>query len=365
MSKFESIFGNYASNLQVVIDNNLSRFDPTWYSKYFTWAPVQSTLTFNSVIGRARIEAMASVVNRDSRTPLRSRQALERLSGEIPAIKEMFPMSESDYREFLAMQSLSVDDSVKLNQLLDFLFDDTKKVGNAAHKRLDSFVLQGLSNGFIELTVGNNPDGTILTAPVPVGLPADNTANATVSWDTPATATPIKDIVGKKKFMKDKGVAIGKILMSDALFAIFRQTQEVIDTLTSFYYPVAKAGSFSPTAVTTLDKINEYLSAERLPMIEIVEEVTGIEKDGIITPYEAFNPNNAVFIPGGNLGVIKNALAIEQLRPVGKVSYGSFNRALISKWSENEPFGEWTKVELNAYPAIEAIDSVYILKAVY
>lgn len=366
MSKFESIFGSYASNLQIVIDNNLARFDPTWYSKYFTWSPVQSTLTFNSVIGRARIEAMASIVNRDARTPLRSRQALERLSGEIPAIKEMFPMSESDYREFLAMQALSVDDNVKLGQLLDFLFDDTKKVGNAAHKRLDSMTLEGLSNGYITVTVANNPDGTILTAPVPIGLPLANQANAAISWANAAAATPIEDITAKKKFMKDKGIAIAKILMSDTLFNLFRKTKEVTDTLTAFYYPTAKpGGSFNPVAVSTLDKVNEYLTAERLPIIEIVDEVTGIEKDGIISPYTAFNENNAVFIPGGQLGTIKNALAIEQLRPVGKVAYGSFNRALISKWSENEPFGEWTKVELNAFPAIEAIDSVFILNAVY
>jgi len=365
MSKFESIFGNYASNLQIVIDNNLSRFDPTWYSKYFTWSPVQSTLTFQSVIGRARIEAMASIVNRDSRTPLRSRQALERLSGEIPAIKEMFPMAESDYREFLAMQALSVDENVKLGQLLDFLFDDTKKVGNAAHKRLDSMALEGLSTGYISVTVANNPDGTILTAPVPIGLPTANQANAAISWASSSTATPIKDINEKKKFMKHKGIAIQKILMSETLFNLFRQSKEVVDTLTAFYYGPKPGGSFNPVAVTSLDKINEFLSQERLPAIEIVDEVTGVEKDGIITPYTAFNEDNAVFIPGGNLGTIKNALAIEQLRPVGKVAYGSYNRALISKWSENEPFGEWTKVELNAFPAIEAIDSVFILNAVY
>lgn len=367
MSKLKSIYGDYSSNLQVVIDNSLSRFATNWYPKYFDWAPAQQSLTFQSVIGRARLEAMASIVNRDAETPLRSRPGAEKLNGEIPAIKEMFKMTESDYRDFLSLQSLPVDDATKKRQLLDFLFGDVKKVGDSGHKRLDAMALEGISTGYITVTVGNNPDGTVLSAPMDLLMPADNRANAAVSWAiaNASSSTPITDIEAMKKKASDKGILLEKILLSNDLFLKFKKSKEVLDTLQAFYYGPKPGGSFNPVSVTSLDKVNEYLQSERLPYLEIVDEVTGIEKDGVITAHRAFNVDNAVFVPSGQLGIIKNALAMEQIRPVENVTYATFNRAVISKWSQNEPFGEWTKVELNAFPAIEAIDSMFILKAVY
>lgn len=365
MTKIKSIFGAYAERLQVVIDRSADRFAPVFYQKYFGWAPAQQSLTFTSAIGRSRIEAAASVVNRDSETPLRSRQALEKLTGEIPAIKEMFKMSESDYRDYLTMQALNVDDATKRAQLLDFLYGDVKKSGDSAHKRLDIMVLEAISTGKISLDINNNPDGLVLANPVDLLMPATNKKKGAVSWGTPATAKPITDIELVVKAGKEKGVGFAKILMSDDLFMKFKATKEVTDTLTAYFYGPKPGGSFNPIAVSTLDNINTFLTANRLPVIEIVDEVIGIEKDGVINTLRPFNADTASFIPAGQLGTIKNAIAIEQMRPVDKVTYASYNRALISKWSENEPFGEWTKVELNAFPSLEAVDSIFLLEAVF
>src|SRR5699024_4145696 len=136
MSKIQSIFGDYASNLQAVVDRNRDRFGTFWYPKYFSMAPAQQTLNFSEAIGESRIQAAASIVDRDSSTPLRSRDKLKKLEGEVPAIKEALKMKESDYRDFMTLQNMNVDDATKLSQLLDFLFGDVQIVGNSAHKRL-------------------------------------------------------------------------------------------------------------------------------------------------------------------------------------------------------------------------------------
>lgn len=359
MSKVNSIFGAYATRLQVVIDNNLARFAPTWYQQYFPFAPAQNTLTFTSAIGSARIEAAASIVNRDSSTPLRSRAALAKYQGEIPAIKEMFRMSESDYRDFLTLQALNVDDNTRKQQLLDFLFNDVKHVGDSAHKRLDIMALEAVSTGKISLTVTNNPDGLVLSDAVDLLMPSGNKSNSTTSWATSATAKPIDDIESVVEDGQAKGVTFAKILMSRSLWLKFKACKQVTDSLQSFNI-LAKGAS-----VATLDKVNDYLQANLLPVIELVDKPIGIEKDGVIGTVRPFDEDVASFIPAGNLGTIKNAVAIEQLQPVQKVTYASFNRALISKWSENEPWGEWTKVELNAFPAVDAIDSIFLLTAVH
>lgn len=364
MTKLKSIFGAYAERMQVMIDNSQARFAPTWHKQYFPFAPAQQSLSFVSAIGRARIEAAASVVDRDAGTPLRSRQGLEKIQGDIPAIKEMFKMKESDYRDWMTMQAIGVDDQTKKTQLLDFMFNDVKKVGDSAHKRLDMFCLEAVSTGKISLSIDNNADGLVLSNPVDLLMPSTNKIDSAVSWATSASATPISDIEGVVLSAANRGISFEKMLMSKSLFLKFKKAKEVVDTMTAYFYGTKPGSGFNPSAVTTLDNINEFLMANQLPMIELVDMPVGVEKDGVISTIRPFNENNVSFIPTGPLGEIKNAIAIEQIKPVGDVAYASFDRAWISKWSENEPFGEWTKVELNAFPAFTAIDSVYILTAV-
>jgi hypothetical protein len=361
MAKIQSVFREYSSKLQVVINTSLDRFAPTWYQQYFPFAPTQQTLTFTSIIGSSRIEAAASVVNRSSRAPLRSRASLEKYTGDIPAIKEKFAMSEEDYRDFQTLQALKIDEAAKTKQLLDLLFNDIKIAGSAAHKRLDIMALQAVSTGQLSLTVENNPDGLVLSNPIDLLMPDENKSNAAVKWATSATAKPISDI---EKVVSDgnaKGITFAKILMTPTAFANLRKTTEVVDTMKAFYYGPKPGASFNPVAISTLDNINNFLQANRMPVIEIVDQVIGIEKDGKIGTLRPFNDNNVSFIPAGNLGVIKNAFAMEEMYPVEHVNYGVYNRALISKWRENDPWQEFTQVELNACPALEAVDSIFLL----
>lgn len=260
------------------------------------------------------------------------------------------------------MQALNTDDAIKKGQLLDLLWGDVKKMGDSGHKRLDIMALEAVSTGQISLTVENNPDGIILTDPVDLLMPLGNKKTVDISWGTAATATPIADIEGVLESARARGIRFAKMLMSYSLWLKFKRTKEVLDTLSAYYYGPKAQGN--PIAISTLDKVNEYLSANQLPIIEIVDEYIGIEKDGMVNTIQPFSQTNVSFVPAGQLGVIKNAVAIEQLQPVPNVTYGTYNRALISKWKENEPFTEYTKVELNAFPAVDAIDSMYLLTAV-
>lgn len=355
MATFKSVFGKYAEKLQSVVDASKDKFAPLWYPKYFTMGAPQPTLTYTSVIGRSRIEAAASIIARGSESPLRSRAALEKLSGEIPAIAEKFKMDENDLRTFIMMQQTSLPEGTLKQQILNYIWNDTKKAGDSVHKRIDYLVLEGLSTGQVTITVDNNPDGIAQATPVNLLLDSTHKVNAAVNWATTATATPITDIEGVVQAAKNVGRSFSKILMTNAAWAKFKKTKEVIDNLTGYF--MLTKGSLVPT----LAKTNEYLRDNLLPEIELVDVSIGIEKNGIITAANPWNDNNVTFVPAGPLGEIKNALSIEQVKPVDNVSYALFNNALISKWNENEPFAEWTKSEFNAFPAFEAIDGIWIL----
>jgi hypothetical protein len=362
MSKIKSIFGSYAaaSAMQLMINSAADKFAPTWFQNYFPWAPPQASLTYTTAIGETRIEAAASVVDRDSATPLRARPGMSKLDAEIPAIKVSRMMKESDYRDFLTLQNLPVADATKKGQLLDFMFADIKYVGNAVMKRLDILSLQALSTGKMSISATTNPDG-INMPDIDLLMPDSNKTNSSVSWADAANAKPLTvDIPAVVEAAGDKGVMLSKILMSRALWLKFIQIAEVKAFVAAFI-----GQKVTGNLLVSLANVNNLLQENGWPVIEIVDQAIGIEKDGNITTIRPFDQNVASFIPAGPLGVIRNAIAIEELKPVDNVTYAKFNNALLSKWSSNEPFGEWTKGELNAVPSFEAIDSTFILKAVF
>lgn len=357
MATVKSVFGKYADRLQTVINEAATngQFATPWFTNFFDFGPKQKSLTYASVIGRSRIEAAASVIARGSSAPLRGRQGLELLNGTIPAIAQKFSMDENDYRDVMnVLEDMRLNEEAKRDALIKLLFNDVKRAGEAPGKRLDIMCQEAVSTGKITVNTTNNPDGMTL-ADVDLLMPSGNKTNAAIVWSTSGTATPITDFETVVNYQRTRGVAMAKVLMTPAAWSEFRKTTEVKDYLGSFY------GKTNNKVLATMDAVNEFLNANRLPMIEIVDKTYAIEKDGLLTSYQPFSDANVAFVPQGKLGTIHNAYALEEMEPVDGVAYANFQSALISKWRDNEPYREFTKVELNAFPGVDQIDSIHLL----
>lgn len=364
MNFLQSQFGAYAdaANMQILIDASNAQFNIPWYKKYFNIGTQQLTLTYVTVLGKTRIDAAASVVGRDSATPLRSRAALAKLQGDIPAIKVMKTLNEDDYRAYLTFQALSISDTVKKAQIFDLIFGDIKSVVNSVNKRLDYMCLEGLSTGFISMNTTNNPDGITLDT-LDLLMPATNFAPVSAAWllgdgvtMNPA-ATPITDIRNLVTFITSIGRHVSKMLITYSKFQTFIANPETIATLKGFFNPGGNA-----RYVGTLDTVNQYLTAMLFPTFEIINEVVMIESNGKNVMYRPFRDQNVVFVPDGNLGEIKNSIAIEELKPASLVSYSKSGNISVSKWFLNEPFGEYTKAEWNAFPSFDQVLDTFIMQ---
>src|SRR5690554_4876532 len=163
MAKEKSIFQEIADSqrFQIMVDELSDSIATPWYRQYFPLSAPQMSLNYMTVlVGNANVTA-ASVVSRDGETPLRSREAVSMLQGEIPAIKVMRKLSERQYREYLSLQAMQVPDATKKQQALSLIWGDTKYVIESIDKRLDFLVAEGLSTGEITLTTTNNPDGLV------------------------------------------------------------------------------------------------------------------------------------------------------------------------------------------------------------
>jgi len=355
MAKIKSIFAPYSDRLQVMVDASQDKFAPVWWKNYFDWGIPRISLTYETVIGRSRIEAAASVVAHQSSAPLRSRDKLSKLSGEVAAIKEKFQLTEADYRDYLTLQNLSVDDQTKKQALLNLMFSDMKRVGDAAMKRIDMMVLQAVSTGKISMTATNNPDG-IVTGDIDLLMPVDNFKKVVEKWSVPETATPITDIKTQVEAGEDAGRSFAKMLMTRSTFWKLQKCNETMSMMAGYFRM-----NTNQKRVGTLDEINEMLTSNGFPTIELVNEAIGVESDGKISVQRPFKDTSVVFIPAGKLGLINCAIPIEQMKPVAGISYATYENGLISKWQENDPFAEWTAIELKAFPGLEAIDRMYIM----
>lgn len=360
MAIVPSYFGYLAEqqNLQAMIDNSLDALQGQ--SMWRNWLDLdvsQPSLSFETAIGRARIEAAASIVDADAPAPLRSRNTLELYTGKIPSIKQKFRMDQADMRTLMTLQALPISDAVKKQQLIKKLWDDTSKCAVAGDKRVDIMLLQAISTLSIDVTVTNNPDG-VAYGTVSLLAKAYQRQGVPVIWSDAANSTPIDDIEGFVQLMWNNfGRMPGRIVMSYNLWIKFKKSNQVIARLQSFY----NIGKANASFAVTENNINEYFTSNMWPNIEVIQHVSGIETDGVITPIRAFDDNAVVFMPIGKIGMLKNAFALETTMPVAGISYANFGPTLVSKWMNNDPIVEYTAMEMNAFPAID-IDSIFVLR---
>lgn len=359
MEKLPSLIAPYLN--AAALQGQINRIQPLlvqgWYNKRFVWGPQKNTLTFSTVIGETRIASLASVIDRDSASPVRSRPGLRKVLGEIPAIKHYRFLKEEDARLILEMGELNATNSGRLNEVFDLIYNDAKYVVDGVENRIDDFCAQALSKGFVEIKAENNPDGIVQEGYIDMYLPSRNRLVSDADWSDPSTDI-IKDITDTTRAAQTYGHVLSTMLIDVVKFYDVIKNTSVQNFLKGYNNP----GSNNTYAVT-LGQLNIALTANLLPTFELVNIQQMVEEDGIQIPYKPWETVNVTFVPNGNLGVIHNARAIEDgLRPVTGVSYSKSNRTLVSKWSTNEPFREYTKAELNAFPGVEQINQIYILK---
>lgn len=344
---------NSGQNLQYLIDKTADRFRPVLWPNFFSWRNTTS-ITYETIVGEASNAAAASVVAYDSAAPLRTRKAIKKLTGEIPSIRQKFQMTEKDMQEYIAMSSGINGDA---RSILDLIFNDVKNSAEAPHKRLDIFTLEALSTGQIVLNTTKNPDGMVTEDAIDFGVPAGNFETATAIWSTGGTSSkPITDIMAIVEEAAGQGVIFDRMMMRRSVFNYMRLCDEVKDYVSNW-----RIGSAQAEVNTTLALVNQFLQAEGLPRIVLVEASVDIEKDGVTSAYNPWDADNVTFVPAGMMGDMLNAPIMERMFPAKHVTYAEANRVLIKKWSETDPLKEYTACELNAFPSWKNADKCWIL----
>lgn len=321
---------------------------PLW--KQFMGWEYTPTLTFQAYLATAGAAVAGSVINFGAGKPVRTRPTIGQLSGTLGSIGDVFQMDALTIRKVLELEERIEKNEAAVADLFNFIYGDFEKAIIAPHKRLDHWVLGGMSNGVVTVDLANNPDGVQFE--IDLGITTYPVYGGAWSLST-TTHTPLADIRATMDARRVLGQIPTTMHMSRNTFNKLIKSAE----LGVFSLEMKQGIRTNALNYITVDMVNTYFSALGLPNINIIEAPLALPDGTVVYP---FADDRVVFTNGGPLGTMQYSYALEQRAPkVGK-TYATVDNVLVASYDNNE--GRFLEYELNAFPAFTAYKQIAILQ---
>lgn len=293
----------------------------------------------------------ADVVALDSELPLKSRDAVETASGEIPKLGMKLYLTEKQMKDIDAM----IAQNLPVNQILNKVFNDLPRCIEGVWERLEDMFLSGLSTG-AALSSRNNGTGVRIN----YNYLAANKFGVAAAWSNRETATPLTDMQKAfDKAIEDQNV-ITDIWMDDIALRNFYASKEVREQYAFDNKVTATEGSTVP--VLDFDKAAQVVSTKWGVTLHRVARKIKTELNGKKASHSPWQAGMVVFTCDEMLGSLVWTNTAEATRPVGGVQYQTADDyILLSKYSKNDPLREFTSSQAMVVPIIDNVDRIYTM----
>lgn len=326
-----------------------NQFFPLKYTTQLTW---------ESLAGSGGNPVMADVVEYNASAPLKTRRTVSKSTGDIPKIAIKRQMDEKDMNDYNVLKATAQADTNK-NALLELVFNDIDFCYTGVFARTEHLALQALSYGSLSLTTSNN-NGIVTETDVDWGIPSGNKTAVDTIWSTSSSATPISDLEDVQDDANDDGYSIRYAIMDKATFRLMVACDEVKDRFATF-----QRIATSRKTVPSLNELNAMLEAYTLPQIIVVDSTVRFESNAhALTSVSPWKTGYVTLIPDMRIGNIMHGPIAEETSAAVRQKALTVKRdhVFLSKWSQLEPFGEFTKAQANAFPRFNDVDGIFILK---
>lgn len=335
---------------------NSRHVKPMYFPNFFTPKKV-SSLKWETLVGEKGAPVIADVISFDSSAPEKTREVISKMSGDIPKTALKRGMNESEYNEYRQLERDAQGDADQL-ELLNLGFKDQDFVYNAVRGRMEWWAMQYMSRGGFNLSAKNN-NGIVTTEFVGCGMPEKNKKKSSADWANAAAADGLQDIDDVVVAAAAEGINLRYVVMLTTDFKLLKKQKATIDKI---------KGWVNQTSKITITKkvINEYLAEQENPVqIVTINPALRIEYANhsrkTICPWVK---RRVCFLEDLNVGNIQhgpimaeNSEALKKKAIMVKKDF-----ILVTKFSTEEPFKEWTKAEANAITVVNDPDAMYILK---
>ena len=327
---------------------------PVVFPNFFGVKPV-SYLKWETLTATKGVPVMADVIAYDATAPIKTREIVNKMSGDIPKIAIKRGMNESDWGEYQRLTAFA-NGQADLKAILDHVFEDFDFCYNGVRARMEYLALQAASTGALSLAKTNNA-GIVTEQAIDFGVPSANKTGVAVDWSVSATAVPIDNIETVVEAARAAGYRLNYVIMDRTDFNYLKKATDTINKVKAW---VNTRGAL----VVTQAIINEYMVANLLPKIVVVEPSVRFEnEDNTRTVVNPWQSHRVLFTQDLMVGTIQHGpIAAENSPEVKKIAtMAKRDFTLMTKWATHEPFQEWTKGEANAFPVLNDPESLYYL----
>lgn len=281
----------------------------------------------------------------DAKTVMRDRIGFEKIKTQMPFFKEGAYIDEELRQELLKV--IDSGNQEYIDAILNQVFDTERGLVESAAISRERMRMQLLTTGVI--TLANNGQEYSYD----FGMPDGNKKNASTSWETTTSATPIEDIIGLCDDIEDAtGVRPTKGIMSRKTFNYIKNNEALKK---SIYITNNGVGVVTDTMV--INAIYDLTGVTVVIYTKKYKDASGAEK--------AYIPDDVVvLLPEGDLGYTWFGTTPEE---ADLFSSAEANVAIVDEGvaittsKEVDPVNVFTKVSQVALPSFEAIDKVGIL----
>lgn len=282
--------------------------------------------------GSLRDTDAAKVRAWDTESPIGSRQAAERIMGELPPISKKIRLGEEERLRRRALERAS-------NQVLvDAIYNDAGQMARAVSARVEMLRGEALVNGSLVI----NENGVAQT--VDFGRKASHTVTAATLWSNVASATPVADLrAWVQTYIDTNGIAPAFGLTSTAVISDLLRNAEI--------RALATTASGVPGLVT-IDTVYAVFAAFGIPPLVAYDANTRV--DGVqtrITPI-----NKVTLMPPGDepLGATFWGTTAEALELVEAQAIGTDDApGMVGTVHKlDDPVSTWTKAAAIALPVL-------------
>lgn len=290
----------------------------------------------------------ADVVALDSELPLKSRDSLEKVTGDIPKMGMKKYLTEKQLKDIDSMMALGLPETL----IVQNIFSDVPSCVEGVWERIEDIFHSGLSTG-VGLAAENNGLGIR----VDYGYDAKNQFGVSANWTSSATATPISDL--QKVFDKadDDANVITDIYADDTWLNAFYKNKEARE---QFAFIMNFVGSQIPTL--NFEQAAAVVRAKWGVTLHRVNRRFKTESNGVKSKHTAWKNGVAVLVCDAVVGNLAWTTCAETTRPVAGVAYQSADEfILVSQYSTNDPLREFTSSQAMVIPVINNVDRIYTI----
>lgn len=295
-------------------------------------------------------QVAADVVALDSELPLKARDVIENISGEIPKLGLKRYLTEKDIKDINAM----IATGQPINRVVERIFQDLPWAIQAIYERIEDMFLSELSTG-VALATRSNGTGVRID----VKYKAENQFSATTAaWaSNPTTATPIEDIQQVIDKAEEDGNVISDLYLDDyALRALYKTTE----MKEKYAFLVDFVGSNIPALNFT--KLSQVFEDEWNITLHRVRRKVRTEINGVQASHNPWAQGRLVFVCDDRIGDLVWTDCVEASRPVAGVVYQTADEYILaSQYAKNDPWREFTSSQAMVVPIINSVDRIYTL----